>query len=78
MADPYVVGAARWCQNPLFCKFLAKKLRFPVVDKETAADGLRQLCGISSRAELATNQRARAAYKSLIDEFNTFTREARR
>lgn len=70
VANPYVLGAVRFCQNPKFRQFLASKLSAPVADKEMAADGLRQLCGIKSRAELATNPRARDAYTSLIGEFN--------
>lgn len=75
MTDQYVLGAVRWCQHPAFWRFLEKKLRFPVADKETAADGMRQLCDIKSRGELATNPRGRAAYKALIAEFNTFMKD---
>lgn len=77
MTDPYVLGAVRFCQNPNFFKFLESKLRWPVSDKESAADGLRQLCGITSRAELATNLRARDAYKVLIGEFSRYMTEGR-
>jgi len=77
VANPYVLGAVRFCQNPKFHHFLACKLSAPVADKEAAADGLRQLCGIESRAELATNPRARDAYTSLIGEFNRYMKGAR-
>ncbi|POZ13659.1 hypothetical protein C3Z09_22225 [Lelliottia aquatilis] len=78
MAHPYVFGAVRWCQNANFCKFLADKLQRPVTDKESAAGGLRQLCGINSRAELATNERARTAYEALLNEFNQFMKGGQR
>lgn len=77
MADPYVLGAVRFCQNPKFFKFLESKLSEPVADKSSAADGLRRLCGIGSRAELATNPRARDVYKSLICEFSQYMKGAR-
>ncbi|MEI9745869.1 hypothetical protein [Enterobacter ludwigii] len=77
MADPFVLGAVRFCQNPKFFLFLESKQCAPVTDKESAADSLRQLCGITSRAELATNSRARDAYKTLIGEFNQFMKGGR-
>ncbi|SUY95354.1 Uncharacterised protein [Citrobacter freundii] len=77
MADPFVLGAVRFCQNPNFFQFLESKQRDSVTDKESAADALRRLCGISSRAELATNPRARDVYKALIGEFNQYMKGGR-
>ncbi|EPJ1886618.1 hypothetical protein ACTE63_004518 [Enterobacter asburiae] len=77
MADPFVLGAVRFCQNPKFFQFLASKQRSPVTDKDSAAEALRRLCGITSRAELATNARARDAYRALIGEFNQFMKGGR-
>lgn len=77
MADPFVLGAVRFCQNPKFFQFLESKQCGPVTDKESAADGLRRLCGIASRAELATNARARDSYRALIDEFNQYMKGGR-
>lgn len=77
MADSYVFGAVRFCQNPRFHQFLSGKLGAAVTNKESAAAGLRQLCGITSRGELATKPLARDAYKSLIDEFNRYMKRGR-
>lgn len=77
MADPFVLGAVRFCQNPKFFQFLESKQCGPVTDKASAAEGLRRLCGITSRAELATNARARDAYRALIGEFNQYMKEGR-
>ena len=46
MADPFVLGAVRFCQNPKFFQFLESKRCGRVTEKESAADGLRRLCGI--------------------------------
>ena len=77
VADSYVIGAVRFCHNPKFQQFLECKLSAPVVDKESAAGGLRQLCGIASRSELATNESAREAYRALIGEFSRYMKGGR-
>ncbi|WP_258090799.1 hypothetical protein [Serratia liquefaciens] len=73
----YVIGAARYCSNPSFWRFLASETDTPVNDKEAAANQLRILCGIKSRSELSSNQFARTAYAGLITRFNEFLRRER-
>lgn len=68
----YVSGSARHCQNKKFWNFLSSKTGSPVCDSTAAAESLRLICGIKSRRELGTNQRARTHYVSLIKDFNNF------
>ncbi|MFA9209484.1 MAG: hypothetical protein ACEQSN_15030 [Yersinia sp. (in: enterobacteria)] len=68
----YVSGSARHCQNKKFWNFLSSKTGVPVCDAAAAAESLRHICGIQSRRELSTNQRARTQYVGLIKDFNDF------
>lgn len=73
----YVRGAAMYCQNPLFWRFLAKKTGKPITNSNDASVHLRELCGIISRKELAKNYAARSMYVQLINEFSRFSKDVR-
>jgi len=56
--------AGLWCQDERFRRFLVSKYYAAgtSLSAEQAADLLRKLCGVGSRAEIDTNQTARKAF----------------
>lgn len=68
----FVKGAALMCARPSFQRYLSTKVRYAVTSPEEAAVALRELVGIASRRELATNTAARFRYQELIASFNTW------
>lgn len=73
----YVRGAAQFCANKAFWRFLESDSDHQVTNKDEAAVQLRLQCGIKSRRELETNKYAQAAYTALITRFNDFLRRER-
>lgn len=69
---PFVKGSALMCARPSFQRYLSTKVRYAVTSPELAAAALRELVGITSRRELATNTAARIRYQSLIAAFNAW------
>ena len=68
----YVRGAAQFCANKSFWRFLEHETGRAVSTKDDAAVQLRMECGIKSRSELDTNKPAASAYEALITRFNAF------
>lgn len=66
-----VAAAGALCRNERFRGWMADKGYADNATPEKVADGLRQICMVSSRAELATNEEARAAFMELRDLFET-------
>ncbi|EED9388640.1 hypothetical protein AAA63_004416 [Salmonella enterica subsp. enterica] len=77
MSTTYVRGAALYCQNKRFWLFLSVKTGRAVTNTSDAAALLRELCGISSRRELAYNYSARSMYSQLVREYNDYLRSQR-
>lgn len=57
------------CNEGAFHKFLE------VADKDAAANRLRRLCEISSRAELDTNPEAAARFEEIMTRYECWLRE---
>ena len=58
---PLPTQAALRCREPAFRRFLAERARcagIAMFDLDMAAEDVRTLCGVASRAELATNRAA--------------------
>jgi len=72
-----VKGAVRFCQKPLFWEFLSAKTGDIVTSQEEAAQVLRQLCGVRSRAALANDEAAMSRYIELVKDFNGFCQVAK-
>lgn len=69
-----VKGAARFCQMPLFWRFLRSISEEEIHDNEDAAAFVRHWCGVSSRAELRENDEGRKRFIDLVNRFNDFMR----
>jgi len=57
------------CNDARFRDFLSVEYGFDTEDAEQAAVVSRQICGVESRAEFATNAKARAKWQSLDDQY---------
>lgn len=69
-----VKGAARFCQMPLFWRFIEATTANRIETEQDAADWLRKRCGVTSRAELRINDDARKHFIGVVNEFNDFMR----
>lgn len=67
--DRAVAIAGALCRNPRFVGWLAKKGYASGASSDKAAEGLREILGVSSRSELATNEEARQTFMQLRAEF---------
>lgn len=61
--------AAIRCGDQQFRKYLAAEHGLETKDKEEAATAVRNLCGVASRMELATNHKARALWHSIDSSY---------
>ena len=68
-ADLAVAVAGKLCRNPRFISWLFDNGYSNARDQQGAIDGLRDLCGIKSRAEFRTNEEARERFFELKKEF---------
>jgi hypothetical protein len=59
------------CRNDRFIAWMAHRGYSGGATAQDAVQGIRDLCGIKSRAELATNESARDAFNELRKEFET-------
>lgn len=64
-----VAIAGALCRNERFRGWMAGMKYARSSSVEDVADGLREICGVKSRAELATNETARTLFIGLRDEF---------
>lgn len=69
-----VKGAARFCQMPLFWRFLRTVAGEEINGEPDAAAFVRRWCGVVSRAELAQNDEGRKRFIDLVNRFNDFMR----
>lgn len=60
------------CDEPTFSAFLREKRNDDWQESEDAADCVRLICGVTSRSELETNQRARMIWKQLDDQYQAW------
>lgn len=66
-----VAMAGALCRNPRFAGWLMNKGYAEGESSSAAATALRELLGIESRSELATNEQAREAFMALRAEFES-------
>src|SRR6185295_1296409 len=65
------------CQNAAFVSFLKEEWQIEwqqAGNGDPAADCVRQICGVESRSEIATNHRSRMLWKQLDDQFQAWMR----
>jgi hypothetical protein len=70
----YVTGSYRFCSTPAFWSYLSHRTGMTCTSQDAAAIQLRQLLGIQSRKELASNEPARAAWREIVDDYNGWRR----
>lgn len=68
----YVTGSVRLCRTPAFWSYLYDRTEHVCTSEETASYLMRQLLGISTRAELGGNEEARQLYLALVVDFNSW------
>lgn len=69
-----VRGAARFCQMPIFWRFIEATTETEIKSDADAATWLRSECGITTRAALATDESARKRFVCVIQQFNKFNK----
>ena len=77
MGTTFVQGAAMFCRKTEFQQFLKHHCQQDITNEETATAALYEICGITSRRELATNHVARRKYMDLVWEYNHMRRMGR-
>jgi hypothetical protein len=60
------------CEEPSFVAFLREQREDDWIETRDAAECVRLICGVQSRAELGTNQKARVIWKQLDDQFQAW------
>lgn len=71
----YAAQAAMQCASPAFLRFLADRHGLePPLTEGRAAQKVRSLCGVTSRAEFNDPGRAAEAWKSLMADFENWKR----
>ena len=66
---PLSQDAARICQTPEFQAFVQKRFGWGEASEEFAANHVRSVCGIKSRAELDHDPRAARLFSSLMTQY---------
>lgn len=66
-----VAIAGTLCRNSRFIQWMVDKGYADKDTPESVAEGLRSICGVNSRAELATNEEARANFMELRELFES-------
>lgn len=71
---PAPTQAGILCNDPEFQKFAAVRSGLPdqTFNKAASAEYLRTCCGVTSRSELATDEKARGMLDRLVNEFDVF------
>jgi hypothetical protein len=67
-----VKQAALRCRDPVFWAFLKEEKKLRAHSQDEAADIVRLLCAVSSRADLAINASARVTWNGLDDHFQAW------
>lgn len=60
------------CGEPVFIAFLKEQRADDWHEAKEAAECIRLICGVTSRSELGTNQKARVIWKQLDDQFGAW------
>ena len=63
-------GAGILCGNPDFRAFLSDALNDTIDTPQKAAEAVRCICQVKSRAELNHNREAATIWRNLVTEFN--------
>ncbi len=71
---PIAQQSALLCQREAFWRFLDEEKDQPCMTEDGAVNAVRYLCGVKSRAELATNEKAAAKFVELTIEFEDWMR----
>jgi hypothetical protein len=71
---PAPTQAGILCNDPEFQKFAAVRSGLPdqTFNNAASVEYLRTCCGVASRSELATDEKARATFERLFNEFDVF------
>ena len=77
VAKPYLMemgeramrSAAALCRNERFQEWLVKSQRASGMSEDEAAEAVRKLCGVKSRTELRTSQKAIMKFEQIRSEF---------
>ena len=67
-----VKQAAMRCRDPVFWAFLEEEKHVPAQSMEDAADSVRKLCDVPSRADLAINTAARMTWFGIDHHFQAW------
>jgi hypothetical protein len=60
------------CADPTFRAFLREVKKYGHCDEQDAAVVVRDICGVNSRVELGTNQKARVIWHQLDEQFQAW------
>jgi hypothetical protein len=60
------------CDEPSFVAFLREQREDDWIETRDAAECVRLICGVQSRSELGTNQKARVIWKQLDDQYQAW------
>jgi hypothetical protein len=60
------------CEEPIFEQFLKEERKDDWAEAQNARDAVCLICGVSSRSELVSNQKARVIWKQLDDQFQAW------
>jgi len=70
---PPAQQAGMLCERPAFWRFLSERDgAYFVVSKDGAAQAVRHICGVTSRSEFATDEKAGAKFVALNREFESW------
>jgi hypothetical protein len=64
--------AAMRCTQPVFWAWLKEVKGYSVQDEETAAGAVREMCGVTSRADLTKNHQSRVLWHYLDNEYQAW------
>lgn len=60
------------CNDPVFWRFLHEEHHLASQTKDYAENAVRNICGVTTRADLGTNHKARVIWKQLDDQFQAW------
>ena len=62
--------AVRWCKDEKFQKWLAMNFDCPINNEQDASEFIRTYCGVSSRADLDTNEDAKSMFEVVREGYS--------